>query len=129
MADPLLVRAAAAEAGDRAPDRALAAGEAQPLGDAGAEAVDDDVRAQAQGACEGRVGSQVADDRLLTGVERPVPGWVDEPKRVTFRRLHGDDTRAQPEQLPGRERAGHVARQVHDEHSLQCGHGSILAAF
>ena len=66
-----------------------------------------------------RFGLQIAGDRLLAGVQRVVPGRRDVAHRIALRRLDPHHARAEPLQLPGRERAREVPRQVDDEMSGQ----------
>ena len=117
--DALLVTAAGAEAGERAPDRALGALEPEPGGDPGAEALDDDVGAGDQRAAELRLGLEVADDRLLARVQRRLPGGRRDPQGVALRRLEPDDARAEPHELAGRVRAGQEPGEVDDEETRE----------
>ena len=78
VARALLVPAARAEAGDRAVDGVrsrVVRADAEPRRDARAEAFEHDVRARDERTRQlsAGVGLEIADDRLLAGVERVVP--------------------------------------------------------
>ena len=78
------VRALGTEAGDRAVDdplRKVGGAEPEPLGDAGAKALEHDVGARAQRPREAGIRLEVADDRLLAGPESGVPRRGDVPHR------------------------------------------------
>jgi hypothetical protein len=117
-----------AEPGDRADDRARGEAQAEPLEDAGPEAVDDDVGAADErlGAREAVLRLQVADERLLARVERALPRRRVRAEQVALRRLDPDDARAQPEQLARRERPRRVAGEVDDEQARERLYGRRL---
>ena len=107
-----------AEAGDRAvhdsPGNARRP-DAEALGDAGTERLDDDVRTRAQRRPEPGVARAVPDDRLLARVERCIPLRRDVPERIAVGCLEPYDPRTEAQELAARERAGKVAREVDDE--------------
>ena len=115
-------RIVAAVAAQRAVDgslRHVVGPDAQARGDAGAEAFEDDVGAGAQRPAELRLGLQVADDRLLAGVQACVPVRGHVAHGVAVRRLEPHDPGAEPEELAARERTGQVPGQVDDEQAFE----------
>ena len=120
MAGALLVASPETEARDRAVDRSVGYGigpDAEPLGDAGAERLEHDVRAGKERLGEVDLGRQVADDRFLVGIQHVVPLRRGRPHRLASRLLDSDDPGAVAQKLARRERARHVAGQVDHEHS------------
>ena len=118
MAGARLVPAALAEAGDRAVDGALARllrADAEPRGDARTERLDDDVRLRDQILGRARLARQIALERLLARVERVVPLRCRGSHRIAARLLDAYHSRAEAQQLGGREGAGQVAAQVDHE--------------
>jgi len=113
---------AASVAAQRAVDRSLrhvVGPDAQARGDARPKAFEDDVGAGAQRPAELRLGLQVADDRLLAGVQACVPVRGHVAHRVAVRRLEPHDPGAEPEELAARERAGQIPGQVDDEQAFE----------
>jgi hypothetical protein len=104
-----------AEAGEGAVDDRLGhvpGTDPEPVDDSRAEALEDDVRVGAEGVPSFRVGLEVDLDRLLARVEGLVPGGRELLHRVAAGRQEPRDAGSQAHQLPARERAGQVARQV-----------------
>jgi TetR/AcrR family fatty acid metabolism transcriptional regulator len=96
------------------------------VGDAGPEAVQDDVCTAAESTSDLRLEAQVADHRFLARVEGRVPSWRDLSHRVAFRRLEACDSGAEANELSAGERPGQVAGQVDDEQPGQRSHRSNL---
>ena len=126
MPGPQAVPIVVAEAGDRAVDgrlRDVVGADAETFGDAGAEALEDDVGPRAERSRECSFGGEVADDGLAPGAERGVPRRRRRPHRVAARRLDPHDASSEACELAARVRAGQVAREVDDERSRERLHG------
>ena len=117
MAD---ARVSVSEAGDRAVHGRLGhrvGPDAQTLGDPRPEAFEHDVRARDQRPAELRVALEVAEDRLLAGVQALVPLGRHVANGIAVGALEADHPRPQAQQLTARERPGEIAREVDDERS------------
>ena len=115
------------EAGDRAVDDGVGdvvGSDPESLGDTRSEPLEDDVGTGAQSLREGRIGLEVADDRLAACPQGRVPCGRGRAHRVPVRRLDSHDSRAQPRQLSARIRTWEVAREVDDEDAVQRLHGA-----
>ena len=118
----LLMAAAEAEAGDRAVDgafRCVLRADAEPGRDARAEGLEDDVRLAQELERRRGVLLQVDLERLLPRAQRRVPGGGGAAHRIAAGRLDADDARPELQQLAGREGAGQVTAEIHDQHPAQ----------
>jgi hypothetical protein len=100
VSGPQLVPPSEPEAGDRAVDDSLGevcGPDAEPCGDARAEALDDHVGLRAQRPPPFGLELQVARHRLLAGVEGFVPARGEVAHRVASGRLEADDPRSELE--------------------------------
>ena len=115
-----------AETGDRAVDgrlRDVVGADAEPFGDTGAKALEDDVGPRTERLRECGFGGKVADDGLAPGAKRGVPCRRRRPHRIAARRLDSHDTSSEACELAARVRARQVAREVDDERSRERLHG------
>ena len=107
------------EAGDGAVNhrvRHVLRPEAEALGDARTESLEDDVCSRAErerAGARSRFRSQATDSRA--GTELRVPGRCGAAQRISLRRLHADDASAEATELPACEGTGEIPREVDDE--------------
>ncbi len=113
-----LVARVVAEPRDRAVDGRLgdvARADAQPVGDAWAEALEHDVRSAAEGLRERLLARQLAHDGLAPRSQRAVPRRRRRSHRISARRLDANDAGAEPHELATGVRTGEIPREIDDE--------------